>query len=432
MMAIPMRKLTVVLSAVLAGCVGEVGEMPPPDAGSTDGGGQAMMSDPVPDAGRTEPDAGTIESDAGTEDAGTPPLDAGMDRVPVFVAVGKQGRRALSCDDGRTWKSDVSVDDAWPANERYRCFSGDFTLPDGGTQSTDCDHNAYSSTSLAYVDGAFVQTEGWGAPGTFWRTTDGVTWQQVFTGANVQDVMVGDGRLIAATRATRRSDDQGLTWTNGPEIPLSNGSNTIWNVRGGVFGGGTFLVTSQDGANVDFAYSVDRGETWRRPTLQGGGRVDDCGAGHPVYGGGVFLLMSWSSAMNATIVCRSTDGAATWTRSTLSAYVESRPVWTGSGFVAWSNGQVHRSPDGATWTSAPTQTRKNGVLSAGPNPGPVAVNADGTFVAVKGGWQVWYEQQRFYRSTDGVLWDELAPGDFLAGHPITAMAAGFVSRGACP
>ena len=31
--------------------------------------------------------------------------------MPVFVLIGKQGRRAISCDDGRTWRNDVAFDD---------------------------------------------------------------------------------------------------------------------------------------------------------------------------------------------------------------------------------------------------------------------------------------------------------------------------------
>ena len=67
------------------------------------------------DAGVPENDAGFdagIELDAGL-DAG---VDAGPERVAVFIAVGKQGRRIISCDDGLTWKNDVSFDDAWPAD----------------------------------------------------------------------------------------------------------------------------------------------------------------------------------------------------------------------------------------------------------------------------------------------------------------------------
>lgn len=419
-------------SMVLVGCLGTASDLPliTLDAGEQDSGSLAEPPDSGMDAGLRPSGAGV---DAGA-DAGGEPVDAGPDRVPVFVMVGKQGRRAISCDDGRSWKNDVSIDEAWPVDERYRCFSGDFTLPDGGTQSTDCDHNAYSSTSLVYADGAFLQTLGWGAPGTFHRSTDGVSWAQVFMGANVTDVMYGEGRLIAATRGSRRSDDRGLTWTQGTEIDVANGSNTIWNVRGGAFGDGTFLVTAQDGTNLDFAYSHDRGATWNRPTMEGGGRVDVCGAGHPAAGNGVFVTMSWSQAQNATVVCRSADGAVTWTSSTISGVaMESNPIWTGTEFMAWSSGRVHRSTDGLAWTSTNTQTRRNGVLSSGPSVGPVAVNAAGTFVGVKGGWQVWYEQQRFYRSLDGVIWDELGPADAEQGHPITAMTAGFASPSTiCP
>ena len=411
---------------LLGGCVGlatgpavDAGETPAPDSGT--GGGAATGGGTATGGGAAGGGGGSVT------------IDAGLDRIPVFIVVGKQQRRAISCDDGRTWTNDVAIDDAWPLAERYRCFSGDFALPDGGTQSTDCDHNAYSSTSLVYADGTFLQTTGWGAPGRFFRSTDGVSWQQVDMGSNVTDVMFDANRFVVATRSSKRSDDLGLTWQTNGTIDVSNGANTIWNVRGGVAGGGVFLVTAQDGTNFDFQFSNDRGVSWQRPTLQAGGRVDLCGAGHPAYGGGVFVTTTWSQAMNATVVCRSSDGAATWTSTTLTDNIESRTLWTGTEFLAWSSGKVHRSPDGITWTSTNTQTRSNAGLSGGPNIGAVARNEHGTFVGVKGGWQVWYEQQRFYRSTDGVVWDELAPGQYKQGHPVTAMVAGFASRSAtCP
>ncbi len=398
--------------------------------GSATGGGTATGGGSVAAGGGAATGGGSASGGGGG--GSVMEVDAGPTRVPVFVAVGKQVRRAISCDDGLTWKNDVSVDDAWPMDERYRCFSENFALPDGGSQSTDCDHNAHSSTSLAYADGAFVQSTGWGAPGTFYRSTDGVNWSQVFTGANVTDLMVGGGRIIAATRSSRVSDDLGLTWTSGTTIDVANGANTIWNIRGGAWGGGVYLVTAQDGSNFDFAYSNNAGMTWQRPTMVGGGRVDVCGAGHPAFGNGIFVTASQN--MGTITMCRSSDGAQTWTSSTLTGeYFESRPVWTGSEFMFWGNGRVFRSVDGIAWTAANTQTRRAGVLSSGPIIGPVAVNANGTLVAVKGGWQTWYEQQRFYRSTDGVIWDELPTGSYEQGHPMTAVAAGFAERSTvCP
>jgi len=134
-----------------------------------------------------------------------------------------------------------------------------------------------------------------------------------------------------------------------------------------------------------------------------------------------------------TTVCRSDDGAQTWTSSVVNASVEARIVWTGTEFMMWSPGGVHRSTDGITWTSAATQTRNDAGVSGGPNIGPVARGENGTFVAQRGGWQVWYDSQRLYRSTDGVVWDELLPSNFKHGHPITMMAEGWVERSAaCP
>lgn len=460
-----MRALALVGLAFLSGCQGLATDMPMEDGGTSEtgggstatgggggasGGGQGQGGGSATGGGVASGGGaatgggnatgggsvtgGGSATGGGGATGGGAAFDAGTDRIPVFIAVGKQYRRAISCDDGRTWASDVAVDDAWPMNERYRCFSGTFNLPDGGTNNTDCDHNEYSSTSLAYANGVFVQTTGWGAPGRIWRTTDGIAWNQVDMGTNMTDVMFDDGRFITATRGSKRSDDLGLTWQMNGDIDVANGSNTIWNVRGGIAGGGVFLVTAQDGSNLDFAYSSNRGMTWQRPTMQGGGRVDLCGAGHPAFGNGIFVTVAWNMGMNASIVCRSTDGAQTWTSTTIPGeYMESRPMWTGTEFMVWSSGKVHRSADGSTWTTMNTQTRRNGMLSGGPNIGAAARAQSGTFVAVRGGWQVWYDQQRFYRSTDGIIWDELATGDYEQGHPVTAMAAGFASRSAvCP
>lgn len=420
-------------STVDAGAANDAGPMSAFDAGVfevdagavTDGGPLRDGGDPV-DAGARAVDAGVMpDRDAGA----TPPSDAG---VPVFLLVGKQGRRALSCDDGRTWRNDVSFDDALPANLRFRCFSGNFALPDGGSNNTDCDHNAWSSTALAFVGDGFVHTMGWGAPGTIWRSTDGLSWSLVHTGVNVQEVMVGPSRLVLATRSTRRSTDRGRTWTMGPELMLQSGSNDIWNVRGGAFGGGTYVVSAQDGSNTDWQVSRDEGATWQRPQLVGGGRIDACGSARPAFGNGVFVSASWNG--NRVVFCRSADQGLTW--SVIMGptdYPESRLLFTGSGFMLWSNGKVHRSTDGASWTTTNTVTRSpGGTMSGGPNIGAVAIGPTGTFAAVRGGWDVWYDRQRFYRSTDGITWDELPDTAYEKGHPVTMLVAGVVPPGVCP
>lgn len=389
-----------------AGELVDAGEAP--DAGGTDAGGGGAGG-----TGGAGGGAGGVGGFAGGAGGGLVERDAGVDAglvdaglvdagslgdagVSVFVLAGKMHRRAISCDDGRTWKNDLSSDDS------YRCFS---------SAAADCDHNEGSSTSLVSNGGVLMRTAGWGAPGTFHRSFDGVNWQQVLSAETVQDVMVGPTRWITATRTARRSDDLGLTWVSSPTIDVSAGSTTIWNIRGGAYGGGSFVVTSQDGSNVDWRYSRDNGATWQRATMDGGGSMSACGAGHLAFGNGVFVFA------NGATVCRSTDQGRTWAKTTLSqANIESTVLWTGSEFMAWSPGRLHRSSDGAMWTSTTIQLRgSNTVITLG----PVARGPTGTFVGVRGGWDVWYDKQRFYRSTDGVTWDELPATAYKKSHPVT-------------
>ena len=429
-----MRRLLLVLPALLTACQGMVGEMP-----DDDDAGLAV------DAGHTFPDdAGHVTHDAGLpvdDDAGLPPDDAGVpevdagppSRVPVLVLVGKQGRRAISCDDGRTWKNDVSFDDAWPEAERYRCWQSGFTLPDGGTPSTDCDHNAYSSTSLSFSRGTFFQTTGWGAPGKVYRSTDGITWTSSDV-STTQNVMHGATRSILASRSSAWSDDDGVTWQTNKEIPVTSaGGDPIWNIRGGEYGDGTFLVLGLDGSNIDMLASDDDGAHWRRPTLDDGSRADVCGAGRVTFANGTFLAFNVRGS--DLIVCRSVDHAHTFTVHVVGPNPGDRSptVWTGSEFRFWSPGKAFRSADGATWTVENTQTRVGGVLQGGPNIGAVTITPEGAFAGVRGGWNVWYDDQRFYRSTDGLIWDELPVSAYHRGHPVTGLVTGLAERStACP
>jgi hypothetical protein len=89
--------------------------------------------------------------------------------------------------------------------------------------------------------------------------------------------------------------------------------------------------------------------------------------------------------------------------------------------MAWStSGNLHSSPDGANWTSTPIDP---GSISIG----PAAASDDGVVVAVRGGWDVWYDDQEFYRSENGVDWEVLQGDTFVGGHPIRAMTFGYGS-----
>ena len=122
--------------------------------------------------------------------------------------------------------------------------------------------------------------------------------------------------------------------------------------------------------------------------------------------------------------CVSTDGGATFSVADLGRDVDSALLFAGGRFTAWGGGQLVTSDDGLTWSSRP-------VSPAGLAIGPVAASPEGSFVAVRGGWNTWYENQEAYRSTDGVSWEPVA--GFPGGHPIVDAAFGYVAPSAdCP
>ena len=95
----------------------------------------------------------------------------------------------------------------------------------------------------------------------------------------------------------------------------------------------------------------------------------------------------------------------------------SQVFWDGAQFMAFSAGQRHTSPDGVSWTSA--------AITPAITVGAIARANDGTLAAVRGGWQYWYDDQAFYRSTDdGLTWETLPTGSFTGGHPIGHMVFG--------
>lgn len=415
-----MHRLATPLCFVIA-CTGNVGALA--DAGHPPGALDSGIAQPG-DAGT---DAGAPPLDAGPFDAGRP--DAG--RVSVIVAIGKMGRRTVSCDDGLTWAFDFAVDELLPPSERYPCGSGDHPLPDGGVISTECFHHPWATTGIAFGDGTFVASWGHGQPGTVSRSTDGVHWQDVLAGPQVATMLFNNGVFLGGSKRSIISTDLGATWDAGVLIDFTNGSYSITNCRSGVSGSrdaGTFVLAAGEGINFDFAVTHDRLlAAWHRPIMTDGGRVDLCGSPPFASGNGVLVGMSPGG-----IACRSTDDGETWDAVGLAPFMTA-PVWSGTAFAAWSNGggpRLFKSVDGATWSTTPIST----VLSDGGELGnlqlgQVGVTPGGAYVAVVGA----YQGQLFLRSTDGVLWRALPAGAFNPSHPIDFFASGdAVASDVCP
>jgi hypothetical protein len=320
----------------------------------------------------------------------------GASLVGVFVAQGHEGRVTRSCDDGRTFPYNHSADDA------FRCFSD---------AEHDCDHSEFAGRGLAFGDGAFVATWGWGHPGKLQRSVNGEGWSDVMTETpTFADVAYGNGSFVACGNPTRVSHD-GQAWEEGGKLSFDI------NYRGIEFvptAGGLFVVTGESGENRAISYSAD-GKAWQASS----DRPVACGEQQRGIAGSDSVMILASAKGH---VCRSTD-AKTWTFAQVAERFTSPPLWTGSEFWIYSGAQLYKSSDAVTWTS-------QAITPANIQIGALARSPAGTLVAANDGWQVWYEKQQFFRSTDGVNWSVLPPSAFTGSHPINFISFGYVPASA--
>ncbi|MBX3248845.1 MAG: exo-alpha-sialidase [Myxococcales bacterium] len=393
--------VTLTLSVALA-CSGSLSSSDRGDAGDQELDPPGARDASVTADGEASPlDADVASPDASPEsDAAAPPPDAGGapdGRVPVFVAQGHAGRLVRSCDGGRSWIDDQSHDDA------IRCFSGGF----------DCDHHPGAGKGITYGRERFYATFGWGPAGGVFRSEHGARWSPLLEGTTFGGIAFGRDTVLLGARDARRSADRGDSWSS----PIST-SLQGWNVRrvGWVDAGepgdeGRFVVIGDGDGGPDMVVSGDGGRSWWRPTFPRG----TCGNGVQSDGGVAFgngVLVVVGSDGN---VCRSTDAGRTFTAARVGAGIGSQLVFDGTRFFVWAQGRAFHSPDGATWTEQAT--------TPSVAPGPVAYHPTlRRFVAVRGGWQTWYDQQVFWHSEDGVRW---SVAEARGGHPIRFVAAGF-------
>ncbi len=351
---------------------------------------------PAPSQGDAAPAPVTGADAGGSTDAALP-----RTRVPVFVAQGALGRTTISCDDGRTWIADRSE---FP---EARCFDNE------SPNNMECDHGAWPAAGLVAAGDFFVTAYGHGEPGVLQRSEDGITWETVLDGHWFGGLAYGNGTVMAVDRAPWISTSSGAmgTWTGHPAIEEPGGA-----VRGGSFSpfaGGIFFLHA-DGNTM--LRSTDNGETWTsNPTVPEG-----CSRDGFVHGNGVTLLTASDGS-----ACRSADGGATWSYAKVADSFGSAAVFADGAFQVWSGTSRWRSTDGVIWSEA--------AITGAANLGAVAHGESGTYVATQGGWQVWYEKQAFYRSSDGLIWEALADGSFRKSHPIRSIVSGFARpSAACP
>jgi hypothetical protein len=413
--------------------------------GSDAGGSSTGGTDEGPSGGGSSigGNSGNVGGTEGTEVGGSPQTgDGGMGgadtsgsggesssgQVGIFVAVGHQGRTIMSCDRGQTWINNRSYDtDGGPEScgetTPVTCWQSACTFLNEETCEEviecDCDHHPGRSMGVAAGSSAFVAAWGWGPPGALKSSLDGVTWevpdasvdQKTFAG-----VAHGNGVFVALDRAVRVSPN-GTDWVDGGNVGFSP---LVRSIGFSASGGGVFVAGGSDsGGDSALAISRDNGGAWTVPAGS-----SECGGDFSgVAGQGEVIVIVFESK-----ACRSTDGGDSFELSNLEGGVD--VFFDGSSFVSFRGSNRYRSEDGMDWEEEALTI--NGLPDGHRfQLGRIGVADDGSLVSVRGEWDTWYENQDFYRSSDGITWQVLPAADFVGSHPIRDIAFGFVDAAAC-
>ena len=287
----------------------------------------------------------------------------------VFAVCSKQGMRILvSRDDGKTWN---------------QTFLATNSGEDGGW------HGNYAVYGMAYTRGVIGVFSGWGAPGIYLGSDDGVNWSHL----NKEPVKLGSvwgatgGKGVMLTgadqwRGITSSSDTHSKWQKHSLKDLLNGGKTHHIICGfGDFKGGRFLAI---GDNRQVFVSDDFCKSWKHSRIPEG--VSDRGQQAIAFGNGIFVCNFKEKA------ARSLDGGVTWA---LHDHGVKRASWRGLSFVngefwltGW-NGGGRKSRDGATWKDLPAETPA----------GRFVQSPDGTIINVA---RFRYDIKR---STDGKSWE---------------------------
>lgn len=402
-----------------------------PSTGPSTSASASTSSGPVGSTGMTATVSSGGEASEGST-AGESSTGPGVRTAPVFFAAGDVGRTTFSCDRGQSWTGNRSYDlegDPLVCGEvqPVTCYddaSGCQLLNGENCEQQaidcDCDHHPGAVQGIAHGDGWWVASWGWGPPGSVRRSQDGVTWESVVEGTAFGGLAYGNGTFLAGDRQPLVSSDGGATWTEAAaaDFQAANGE-TISNVRQVAFAqavGGHFVAIATSADNLDIMLSSDEGASWWRPEQ----RPEACLQNNQ----GILSSPETIVLLGADgDVCTSVDGGQSWYIG--AEFAAGGPgVWDGTRFRTWNGGTAYTSDDGLSWTAEPMVPE----LSLG----TVAVDpSTGAMVAVRGGWQNWYERQEFYRSDDGVNWTVLDGAAFEGSHRIRHIAFAEAQTGAC-
>ena len=339
--------------------------------------------------------------------------------IPIFAAQGNVGRTMISCDQGQSWIANKSDDDS------ARC----------GT-TVDCDHNINNGMGIAQGDSWLMATWGHGAPGYVRRSQDGVNWEKILDLVSYDGVGFANSKFVLFKDNAISSANAGTTWSP-PVLAMPS-----YNIRatGTTSVKGAYFIGDGDTSYIDGTSSTlamsDDGLVWSKPV----NFPKDCQGGYSFgYSSGQGIILKnftwdrpgYQMSNFGGLVCRSVDAGKNWTVSPIANFwMTNSIIFDGQKFITYGIKQpdtgklAATSIDGINWTYQPISIETNGVVTQqDPYFGSIQYG-NGVYVAVAGA----YDKQRFFRSTNGILWHELPSSQFTKSHPIKNLIYGFVKK----
>lgn len=312
-------------------------------------------------------------------------------KAPVFVAVGHGGRILLSRDDGQTWK---------------QVFWGH-----AGSA-----HGPWATKAIAYTGGVFVVPIGWGAPGAWLASEDGVNWRHLTSGeTKLKGIKGADGDSSIMPGTWGIAGGKGVFVTGGymtmAATPDFGKTITTFSLRsfkddprprklvthhvGPVYCGdasGRFLALGNDRAKENPVFgnlwaSDDLGRTWKwlEPELLN----EKCEGYSGIVSNGELVVIADKAGANVFV---SADAGDSWAGPFATGVERAKLSLVGKEFWLISSKSARASADGQTWRDLPSSIPT----------GKIVASPEGTLVSV--------ERQRFniLRSTDrGESWNEV-------------------------
>ncbi len=293
-------------------------EEPPATSAATD-------SDPDDSTGTTAPPDDDSSS-------GGPPVEG----EPVFVALGDAGWIATSCDRGASW-THLQMSDVLGDHTEWTAFGGVTGGPDGfvaGFGWGAPGHLLFSANGIDWSElpARAFQIDGMTAGYDSWTAAVAHT-----------------GTQYLAFASTRWGSTDGQSWTPS-NVELPPGSDQIRQLRG--FPAEGMLVAALESQSGNghpvgnfIAVSEDDGVTW----TEGPGYDPACGNGVQHYGD---IEMSGDTiVVSASATCRSTDRGQSWGSVSTAWEGDTQDLFIADGtFWALVGSRVYESADGESWT----------------------------------------------------------------------------------